>query len=1012
MPGRFGGVAIEEEPKSRFGGVAVDDSPSSPSDPSGPSQNDLDKFMRDRYNGPNPARNRRQKSTDAGLTPLQIWKRSQGLSDLVKSAPGEQDVERGVREIQTPGQRKEGLHHLITGGGKAAAIPFLAPALATAPIPTAYALGTGMLASEGGRGIAKLAGAADDTADLVGDAAGFVGGGSMAAPGEAGAAARGGVRAATESIPIVGRILKGAWQRADSIGESLKAAGAKREFNAGQREVESRAGQMDRQRPAPAPSSDVPRTASGRPLTEDEISFRDAGREQVPSEIPPAGSPAQAPDGRRPAWEGNPAPQPRRAPDFSSTPSELPSGRKVGPAPKAAPGSPNASEQAVPGATGPKKAPENTAELDAVAKGLGAKDFKSLNAAQQETVRKLAAPKAAPTPAASPQGPVPAPTTQSAPSNEVPKAEGPPAKSKTIREMIDDDLAKRKASAPVPAPTSPAVTKAETIKRAAADLHEQGITADHLLTLTPEQRTQALGQHADALKDIVAELRSHVSRGKMDTARGAKDAAMAKFFEAKGISADQVAAMDENTLGTHVKSAGYRIPGKSGALGRSHLQLQHDIVDAMRGQANGSPAVAPPAPAAPAAPVSQSLPAQPGSANKGVTATVRTPAQTAAKVQYRISEAKDLKTSFDPDYNTEIGHQPRDTTRLASRQRVEARKADMDPNAMGHSVMAGDGAPITKQGNAVTRNHGMQALKENYAGNPTKSQQYKDWVSENAGLAGMSPEDVAAMKEPILHRELAEDWDHAKVKQFADEANMSSTARMSEAELAKQMAQHLAGPKMGRFKVNDNGVPDAEFVREMIKELPVEEQAEFSQRNGEISQKGVRLVRNAVFERAYTSTKALETMAESTAPQVKNISNAMLNAAPEHARLADAIASGDAYDLSIGRDVGKAMETIERLRQEKKSVPDWLKQGDMGGRDPAVSMLVHMLAEESRRPTVMRDMLNNYAKQVFSLGKPNQGGLFGEVKLPSKMELLEEAYQSALKARDPKDPEESLFGAK
>src|SRR6185369_16233274 len=109
---------------------------------------------------------------------------------------------------------------------------------------------------------------------------------------------------------------------------------------------------------------------------------------------------------------------------------------------------------------------------------------------------------------------------------------------------------------------------------------------------------------------------------------------------------------------------------------------------------------------------------------QGVTAYVRTPNQTRAKVQYRISEADDIKTSFDPDYNTEIGHQPRDTTRAGSRQRVNERKGDLDPDVMGVSAMAGDGAPITKEGNAVTRNHGTQALKELYQEGKPRAQQY------------------------------------------------------------------------------------------------------------------------------------------------------------------------------------------------------------------------------------------------------------------------------------------------
>ncbi len=388
-----------------------------------------------------------------------------------------------------------------------------------------------------------------------------------------------------------------------------------------------------------------------------------------------------------------------------------------------------------------------------------------------------------------------------------------------------------------------------------------------------------------------------------------------------------------------------------------------------------------------------SEPADNPSSAPGVTATVRTPVGTKARVRYRIDEAKDLVTSFDGDrYNAAF--QPRNTDRIGSRQRVEQRKADMDPEAMGYSRMAGDGAPITSNRMAVTRNHGLQALKEIYAEEKPLAQTYRGWVGENAGLAGKTPEQVAAMHQPILHRELNENWNPDQIARFAQEANTSSTARMSDAEIAEQMAGKLSGANMDAFHPNDDGIPNPEFVRGLIRDLPVEEQAVFFDKNGEISQSGARLVRNAVFAKAYPNRSAIERMSEATDSNVRNITNGMLRSAGDVAKLQEAIDRGDRYPLSISHDIGTAAAVIDDLRTSKKNVDDWLNQEHFGGRDPVLDELVTIFADEARRPKVIADTIRNYTRGVDQAGSPNQHSMFAS-ESPTKLQLLREAYESA-----------------
>lgn len=861
----------------------------------------------------NPMRARRQRNLERGLTPEQAQARREAVTGIIDAAPGFRQLEQGVGEMMTPGQRKEGLHNVIVGGGKMAAPVFLPPAIVAAPIPTAYAIGTGMVGATAGEGAARLAGAEPDTAALFGDAVGILAGGAAGSPGPIGAQTRGAVRGALESLPLVGRLLKGAREGA--------RAGLEREGFAAPAAAEA---------PKPAPS------------------------------------------------------------------------------------------------TGPKAAP--AAEPDAklmdeiAAKSLGAKDFASVPDNLKPLVRTLAAKASSQPPAQAatePQIPRPSPkkapvesTTSTAPEpsptavSQEPVATMP--KPRTVRELLDQELA---AKSTPPPPEAPPRAVDDIPRVVAKDLLDKGLTVDEVLKLTPEQRTDALGDDAGRFADIVREMRSQALRSTMDAARSSKDQAVARFLRAKGITPEQVAAMDEGVLLTHVKDAGFRSRG--GSLSRSPAQLRHDIVEAMRaapespvvpaaptvvpegikrapGSPGAEPRISPPeSPRAPASPVAAA------SSPVGIEAVVRTPNGTKARVRYRISEADDIKTSFDADYNSEIGHQPRDTSRIGSEQRIAQRMGDMDPEAMGNSRMAGDGAPITRQNHAVTRNHGTEALKRLYRSDSPLARQYREWVQEQAGLAGMTPEQVAGMKKPVLHRELAEEWDHAAVKQFADEANMSSVARMSEAELAQQMGEKMSGSTMDAFRPTEDGVPNPEFIRGLIRDFPAEEQALFFDRYGEVSQAGARLTRNAVFAKAYNNVSAIERMAEATDSQVRNITTAMLKAAPPFAKLNESISRGDSHPLSISDELGKAVEVIDRLRTEKRTVSDWLKQGDLLGRDPVVHTLVNILAQESRRPNMIRDTLNNFVEAVVRLGSPKQQGIFGDVELPRKLELLEDAYARA-----------------
>lgn len=387
------------------------------------------------------------------------------------------------------------------------------------------------------------------------------------------------------------------------------------------------------------------------------------------------------------------------------------------------------------------------------------------------------------------------------------------------------------------------------------------------------------------------------------------------------------------------------------------------------------------------------IPLQSSSDNQyGRDARVYTPRETSIDTKYRVIPADQLRTSFDQDYAQYL--QPRNTDRAGSRQRIEEVKGGLNPEKMGESVNAGDGSPIVlPDGQVVTRNHGTQALRELYEVDHPNSQRYKEWLQENASRFGLNPEQVAGTQKPVLVREIQGQMTPAALQKFAEEANMSTTARMSDAEQAQMLAKRIRGPVMDAFNPREDGTPNPEFVQGLMAELPAGEQAAFIDKNGQLSQNGIRQIRNAIFAKAYPETSAIERMAESTDNGVRNVSNGMLAAAPRVAQLQEAIARGDRHPLGIEVEAARAAETIDALRESGTPVENWLSQDNMFGRDPVVDKLVQVFSEHKRSGSRIGDLLKTYTEMVDQIGDPKQESLFGQQETPTRVDILEAANQ-------------------
>jgi hypothetical protein len=381
-------------------------------------------------------------------------------------------------------------------------------------------------------------------------------------------------------------------------------------------------------------------------------------------------------------------------------------------------------------------------------------------------------------------------------------------------------------------------------------------------------------------------------------------------------------------------------------------------------------------------------------------------------LQYLVSEANDLITSHDnnlkpnPDFPAEL--QPRDRERSASEAQITRIENGIQPELLAESPKASDGAPIIgRDGVVESGNARTIALRRAYDNG--KAVEYKQWLIDNAGRFGLDSEALAKMNRPVLTRVGLESYDRAE---FARQANESSVAHMSSTEIAQSDAARM--PDLHDLHTNDDGsinvASSMPFVRAFINDaVSPSERGSMMTASGDLSQDGVRRIRNAVFAKAYGDPDIVAMMGESTDANVKNILNGMMRAAPEVARMRDLIEAGARQPLDIGPALVQAVRQFSKLRSEGRTVDQHMAQHSLidSPVSPEVNNLLISLQETSRAPRRVADLITSYTDKLHALGDPRQQGMFGDA-VPAANDLmadLVEGLRTEPKSTLPATPE-------
>lgn len=373
-----------------------------------------------------------------------------------------------------------------------------------------------------------------------------------------------------------------------------------------------------------------------------------------------------------------------------------------------------------------------------------------------------------------------------------------------------------------------------------------------------------------------------------------------------------------------------------------------------------------------------------------------------------LVDADDLTPSV---ANTD--NQYRDRSRAASQLQIAQIANNLEPELLGDSKQIDSGAPtLAADGKTIIGGNG-RVMAINQAYNQGNGENYRNYLMENAEQFGLNPDDIQAMNKPVLIRRFNDS--SIDTNKAAVASNEGGGLGMSALEQARVDSERL--PDFGSFVPSDSGelntTANRGFIREFVGSMPTTVQAQMTGADGQLSQDGVRRLRNAMLYSAYGNSPALSRMVESTDAGMKNMVNAMIQAAPSIAKAKNYIKDGAMHDADISSDIVAAVEKINAIHESGGSVADYLSQQGMFEDElsDAARELVHFFDEHRRSAKAISTLLKNYYELLEQQGNPADGDIFGDSQAPDKQNILKESIRNYEQQNGKQSKQSDIFSA-
>lgn len=325
--------------------------------------------------------------------------------------------------------------------------------------------------------------------------------------------------------------------------------------------------------------------------------------------------------------------------------------------------------------------------------------------------------------------------------------------------------------------------------------------------------------------------------------------------------------------------------------------------------------------------------------------SIYTPSGRQVDVGYEVVDASTLVGSNTPDLRPNPAYrrdlQPRDRSRAASDAQIARLARELEPERLGPSTTASDGAPVVgPDGMIESGNARVLGIRRAYQENGEAARRYRGYLAEQGY-------DTTGMKEPVLIRRRKTDLDDADRVRFAQEANASTSMAMSASERAASDASRVDDDLIGLFRGGDVSDPaNRDFVRAFLRKVPERgEEGSFVTSDGALSIDGAQRMRNALLQAAYDDGGLVGAMTDVGDENIRAFGRALSDISGDVARLNAGIKAGRIDEVSgLSRPLAEAARIVQDSRRRGLRLTDAVAQRDAFSKPSREAMEVLMIA--------------------------------------------------------------------
>lgn len=372
------------------------------------------------------------------------------------------------------------------------------------------------------------------------------------------------------------------------------------------------------------------------------------------------------------------------------------------------------------------------------------------------------------------------------------------------------------------------------------------------------------------------------------------------------------------------------------------------------------------------------------------------PDDTTLSAQWEIVDADTIQASI-----KEGIAQPRDRTRAISDIQIQGIASKPDYRRLSDSPVMDVGAPvISRDGSIVAGNGRFEGVSQAY--NQGTEKEYLNALINDAQNKGIDPSVIQGMNKPVLVRRVTQPIDARKM---AIASNIGAGLQYSALETAKIDSERMKG--LDALDITDAGDialtgQNITKLKDSLGDYNATEIASLVDKNGMLSQDGVRRVRNAMLASAYGGSETLGKLIESTSEDSRNILGALVRSAGSVAKVNKDIESGALpRELDITVDLLESVETLIQIKAKGQSVEQYFAQENLFGE--GISQESQDILQELNNNIRSQKKMTAFIKSVYdgiSRIDVTTADIFGEKVVPSKQEIIKGAKEQEPEQED------------